>query len=32
MVDESIYQIQVGWASMKEHPSFEVTGWKLLRK
>jgi len=32
MVDESVYQIQVGWASKKEHPSFKVVGWKLLRE
>jgi len=30
MVDESIYQIQVGWTGKKEHPSFKVAGWKLL--
>jgi len=32
MVDESVYQILVGWAGSKEHPSFKVTGWKLLRE
>jgi len=25
-VSESVYQIQVGWAGMKEHSSFKVGG------
>jgi len=32
MVRESVYQIQVGWASMKEHSNFMVGGWELLRE
>jgi len=32
MVDESVYQIQVGWVGKEEHPSSKVAGWKLLRE
>jgi len=31
MVDRSVYQIQVSWASMKEHSSVKVPSWKLVR-
>jgi len=32
MVDESVYQRQVGWVGKGEHPNFKVAGWKLLRE
>jgi len=32
MVDESVYQIQVGWGGKGEYPSFKVAGRKLLRE
>jgi len=32
MVDESVYQIQVGWGGKEERPSFKVAGRKLLRE
>ena len=31
MVGESVYQIQVSWASMKEQSSVKVASWKLVR-
>jgi len=31
MVDGSVYQIQVSWASMKEHSSVKVPSWELVR-
>jgi len=30
MVGESVYHIQVSWASMKEHSNFKIASWKLL--
>jgi len=32
MVGKSVYQIQVGWTSTKEHSSYKVAGWKSLRE
>jgi len=30
MEGESVYQIQVGWSSMKDNSSFKVGCWELL--